>query len=198
MHRCPSCFETPRHNACKTRVNALKARLLSMRARKARSCAPLPHIPAQAGIQSQGLGPRFRGDERMLHTRARADADAARNRDGPTRSPSPAPKGAPAAEGGDVARALRRGSVIRPPSAPRQLRAALILLAWVLSCGGVLLRQSIPSYVRAPVPPQSRSWPFPAILGGAVPIWSRRPTANTLARTREILREMSPWRAPRG
>ena len=26
----------------------------------------LPFIPAQAGIQSQGLGPRFRGDERML------------------------------------------------------------------------------------------------------------------------------------
>jgi hypothetical protein len=29
---CPSCFETPRHSACKTRVNALEARLLSMRA----------------------------------------------------------------------------------------------------------------------------------------------------------------------
>jgi hypothetical protein len=30
--RMPSCFETPRHSALKTRVNALKARLLSMRA----------------------------------------------------------------------------------------------------------------------------------------------------------------------
>src|SRR5690349_18695919 len=28
----PSCFETPRHSVLKTRVNALKARLLSMRA----------------------------------------------------------------------------------------------------------------------------------------------------------------------
>src|SRR5207248_4054220 len=27
----------------------------------------LPLIPAQAGIQRQALGPRFRGDERMLH-----------------------------------------------------------------------------------------------------------------------------------
>jgi hypothetical protein len=38
-----------------------------MRAREAGRCAPLPLIPAKAGIQSQGLGPRFRGDERMLH-----------------------------------------------------------------------------------------------------------------------------------
>jgi hypothetical protein len=31
----PSCFETPRHSASKTRVDALKARLLSMRAGRA-------------------------------------------------------------------------------------------------------------------------------------------------------------------
>ena len=32
MSGAPSCFETPRHNAWKPRVNALTARLLSMRA----------------------------------------------------------------------------------------------------------------------------------------------------------------------
>ena len=35
-----SCFETPRHSAWKTRVNALKARLLSMRERVERSRLP--------------------------------------------------------------------------------------------------------------------------------------------------------------
>src|SRR5262245_50188543 len=36
----PSCFETARHGALKTRVNALKARLLSMRESKARRMGP--------------------------------------------------------------------------------------------------------------------------------------------------------------
>src|SRR5262249_48488955 len=84
------------------------------------------------------------------------------------------------------------------PAATRAPRteADLIFLAWIWSSAGVLLRRA--RYARAPVPPRSRSWPFPARLGGAVPISSRRPTANTRARTRGILREMPPWRAPRG
>jgi hypothetical protein len=38
--------------------------------------------------------------------------------------------------------------------------------------------------------------PFPAMLDGAVPIWSRRSSASTPARTHGILREMTAWRAP--
>jgi len=74
--------------------------------------------------------------------------------------------------------------------------AALIFPAWIWSWGGVLLRRS--RYLRAPVPPESRSWPFPARPGGDVPIWCRRPNANTLARTRGSPWEMLPWRAPHG
>src|SRR6516164_11058933 len=74
--------------------------------------------------------------------------------------------------------------------------SALIFPAWIWSWGGVLLRRS--RYLRAPVPPESRSWPFPARLGGAVPTWYRRPNANTLARTHGSLWEMLAWRAPHG
>src|SRR5258708_33148805 len=46
------------------------------------------------------------------------------------------------------------------------------------------------------MPLASRSWPCPATLGDAVPTWSRRPNANTLERTHEILWGMMAWRAP--
>jgi hypothetical protein len=77
-------------------------------------------------------------------------------------------------------------------------KAALILPAWVSSCAAVLLRGSIPSCLRAPVPPEARSGPFPARLAGGAAIWCRRPNACTLARTRGILWGMRPWRALRG
>jgi len=78
------------------------------------------------------------------------------------------------------------------------IKMALILPAWVSSCAAVLLRGSIPSCLRAPVPPEARSWPFPARLADAAAIWCRRPNACTLARTRGILWGMRPWRALRG
>ena len=84
------------------------------------------------------------------------------------------------------------------PSIPRRRRAALILPAWVSNCAAVLRRGSIPSCLRAPVPPEARSGPFPARLAGGVAIWCRRPNACTLARTRGILWGMRPWRALRG
>jgi hypothetical protein len=93
-------------------------------------------------------------------------------------------------------RAWRAGDPAAQRAAPTE--AALILPAWVSSCGAVLLRRSIPSRLRSPVPPEARSWPFPARLGGGVAIWSRRPNASTLARTRGILWGMRPWRALRG
>jgi hypothetical protein len=77
-------------------------------------------------------------------------------------------------------------------------KAAVILPAWVSSCAAVLLRGSIPSCFRAPVPPEARSGPFPARLAGGAAIWCRRPNACTLARTRGILWGMRPWRALRG
>src|SRR5215468_9388930 len=89
-----------------------------------------------------------------------------------------------------------RTDVAHPAAAHTANRRRLIFLAWIWSSAGVLLRRA--RYARVPVLPQSRSWPFPARLGGAVPISSRRPTANTLAQTRGILRGMPPWRAPRG
>src|SRR5499427_9457515 len=79
-----------------------------------------------------------------------------------------------------------------------QLRRELILPAWVSSCAAVLLRGSILSCFRAPVPPEARSGPFPARLAGGAAIWCRRPNACTLARTRGILWGMRPWRALRG
>lgn len=57
-------------------------------------------------------------------------------------------------------------------------------------------RSFVSHYVQPPVPPESTSWPFPAMLDGAVPIWSRRPSASTPARTHGILRGMTAWRAP--
>src|SRR5262249_1663307 len=42
------------------------------------------------------------------------------------------------------------------------------------------------------MPLASRFWTCPAIPGGAVPISSRRPNANTCLRTREILWVMPP------
>jgi hypothetical protein len=57
-------------------------------------------------------------------------------------------------------------------------------------------RRSRPNYVQSAMPLASRSWPCPAILGDAVPIWSRRPNARILAQTHEILWEMPPWHAP--
>ena len=39
---CPSCFETPRHSVLRRRVNALKARLLSMRAGEGGAAWPEP------------------------------------------------------------------------------------------------------------------------------------------------------------
>src|SRR5207237_2675721 len=73
-------------------------------------------------------------------------------------------------------------------------KRAVIFLPETLRCAG----ESLPSHVPLRLPPESRSWPFPAILGGAVPTWSRRPNANTLARSRGIPREMLPWRAASG
>ena len=49
---------------------------------------------------------------------------------------------------------------------------------------------------QAAMPLASRSRPCPAIPVDAVPIWSRRPNANTLARTHEILWGMMAWLAP--
>jgi hypothetical protein len=77
-------------------------------------------------------------------------------------------------------------------------KAALILPAWVWSCAAVLLRGSIPSCFRAPVPPEARSGPFPARLAGGAAIWCRRPNARILARIRGILWGMRPWCALRG
>jgi hypothetical protein len=68
--------------------------------------------------------------------------------------------------------------------------AALILRAALLSCAAVLRRDSVSGYLRPRAPPESRSGPFPARPGGAVPIWSRRPSASILARTHGIHREM--------
>src|SRR6266511_2925087 len=64
--------------------------------------------------------------------------------------------------------------------------AAVILPAALLRCAAV----PVPGRLRPLRPPAARSAPFPARLGGAVAIWSRRPNANTLARIRGILREM--------
>ena len=101
--------------------------------------------------------------------------------------------------GGDGTSAGSRARLRRRrESAPRRRRVALILPAGVSSCAAVLLRGSIPSCLRAPVPPEARSGPFPARLAGGVAIWCRRPNACTLARTRGILWGMRPWRALRG
>jgi hypothetical protein len=84
---------------------------------------------------------------------------------------------------------IGRGRQLRRPS----------LLAWrqVLVRGGVSYRrQSVPSYVQAAMLLASRSRPCPAVPVGAVPIWSRRPNANTLARTHENHWGMMAWRAP--
>src|SRR6516164_10243282 len=50
-------------------------------------------------------------------------------------------------------------------------RAALILPAGVSSCAAVLPRGSIPSCLRARVPPEARSAPFPARPAGGAAIW---------------------------
>src|SRR5438034_2219314 len=57
----PSCFETPRHSASKTRVNALKARLLSMRASRDTwlELTPTPRSPPV----TRGMGPRHVGGD---------------------------------------------------------------------------------------------------------------------------------------
>jgi hypothetical protein len=57
----PSCFETPRHSASKTRVNALKARLLSMRASRDTwlELTPTPRSPPV----TRGMGTRLVGGD---------------------------------------------------------------------------------------------------------------------------------------
>src|SRR6266516_3244998 len=52
-------------------------------------------------------------------------------------------------------------------------------------------RSFVSHYVQPPVRPESTSWPFPVMLDGAVPIWSRRPSASTPARTHGILRGLA-------
>ena len=50
----PSCFETPRHSASKTRVNALKARLLSMREERAPRSETRSRSREEEVLQSKG------------------------------------------------------------------------------------------------------------------------------------------------
>ena len=61
-----SCFETPRHSALKTRVNPLKARLLSMRAELRPSPAggdPRVHRLRSNAERTEGMDYRFEAIE---------------------------------------------------------------------------------------------------------------------------------------